>query len=83
VKPWLLEDGECRDRCYNSGYFPNKAGTICINFIEFPTLGPIFFIISMVLSLAIYIISWIKEETLIVPSIIAMVGCIQWISILF
>jgi hypothetical protein len=36
----------------------------------------------MVLSLAIYIISWIKEETLIVPSIIAMVGCIQWISIL-
>ena len=53
--PYLLEDGLCKSECENEGYFPNAAGTLCINKTEFPTIGPIFSIMTILIFIIVLI----------------------------
>jgi hypothetical protein len=79
----LLEDGLCKESCENPGYFPNKAGTICINQIEFPLLGPIFTIAALVVFVIVLIVKIIKKDTQMLPSLIAMISVLEWFAIIF
>lgn len=73
----------CKESCENPGYFPNKDNTVCINQIEFPLLGPIFTIASLVCFLVVGIVKIIKKDTQMLPSMIAFVSVIEVLAIIF
>ena len=83
VDGWLLEDGVCKRSCENPGYFPNKDRTVCINQIEFPLMGPIFTYASAVVTVVVLVTKVLKKDTQFLPSMIAMLGVLEFFAIIF
>lgn len=77
--------GVCVKECRTAdGYRPNKAFTRCINKTEFPQIGPIFSIMSLIILIATLIVKYcFKKETEIIPSLVASIGVIEYFAILF
>lgn len=83
MAPFLLQDGLCVSSCTKSGYYPNKAATICINKTEFPNIGPIFSIISFIIVIVILMVKKLKKDTEVIPSMIGIIGIVETFSTLF
>jgi hypothetical protein len=81
--PYLLEDGECVAKCTKPGFRPNLKKTLCVDKMEFPDIGPIFSIISCIMVITVFIAKKLKKETERIPSIIALLGVIQFFAITF
>ena len=81
--PYLLQDGECVAKCTKPGFRPNLKKTICVDKAEFPDIGPIFSIISGIMLITVLIAKKLKKETERIPSIIALLGVIQFFAIAF
>lgn len=79
----MLENGICKEDCEEPGYFKNKEKTVCINQIEFPLMGPIFTIASLVVFLVVAIAKIIKKDTQMLPSMIAFVSVLEVFAIIF
>lgn len=74
--PFLLEDGLCVSTCTKLGFRPNLKKTLCVNNAEFPDIGPVFSIMSIIVVVTVLIAKKLKKETERIPSIIAMVGVV-------
>lgn len=83
IQPYLLEDGLCKTQCEKPGYFPDLAGEMCINKIEFPEIGPMFTVTTLVLLVLCGLVKVISSDTEILPLIIATVSIVETIAILF
>jgi hypothetical protein len=68
----------------SKGYWANMEGTTCIDTTEFPTIGPIFTILSGIATLVVLIIKYcVSRETEVIPSLIAILSGIEWAAIIF
>ena len=83
VPPFLLEDGVCVKSCTKPGFRPNLKKTICVDKAEFPDIGPLFSIISIIIVITVFIAKKLKKETEPIPSIIGMLGVVQFVAIAF
>jgi hypothetical protein len=83
IKPFLLEDGLCVARCTKPGFRPNLKKTLCVDNAEFPDIGPVFSIISVIIVITIVVAKKMKKETERIPSIIAMLGVVEFFAICF
>jgi hypothetical protein len=83
TKPFLLEDGLCVPKCTKPGFKPNLKKTLCVDKAEFPDIGPVFSIISFMIVITVIIAKKLKKETERIPSIIAMLGVVEFFAICF
>ena len=83
IFPYLLEDGVCVSECTKDGFHANKAQTRCINETEFPQIGPIFSIFSLIVVIACLIVKKFKKETEIIPTLVALISVIEAFAFLF
>jgi len=81
--PFLLQDGECVEKCTKPGFRPNLKKTICVDNAEFPDIGPVFSIMSVIAVITVLIAKKLKKDTERIPSIIALVGVIEFMAICF
>jgi hypothetical protein len=83
IPPYLLEEGSCKLECEVSGNRPNPEGTVCVDKTLFPVIGPIFTFITVVILIMVFIVNRFKKDTKFVTSAIALIGCIETLSIAF
>jgi hypothetical protein len=81
--PYLLEDGLCVAKCTKPGFRSNLKRTLCVDNAEFPDIGPVFSIISCIMVITVFIAKKLKKETERIPSIIALLGVIEFFAISF
>lgn len=84
-RPWLLEEGACVKECNaTKGYWASRDGTTCIDTTEFPLIGPIFTIITIIVTIAVVLIKMLMyKETEVLPTLIAWVSIVEWVAIIF
>mmetsp|Transcript_21112 Transcript_21112/g.32732 ORF Transcript_21112/g.32732 Transcript_21112/m.32732 type:complete len:150 (+) Transcript_21112:1264-1713(+) len=80
---WLLEDGVCVSECTKEGFHANRARTRCINETEFPTIGPVFSILSVMIVITVLIAKKLKKETSVIPTLVALISLVETASFFF
>ena len=80
-KPFLLQDGDCVEKCTKPGYFPNGNKTLCINQVEVPFMGPLWTYITAPTCIAIVASKYVIKETEALPTMIAFVGLTEFLAI--
>jgi len=69
--------------CEIPGNRPNKEGTKCVDKTLFPVIGPIFSVMALIILLTVIVVKRFKRETNLITSLIALIGCIETLSIMF
>lgn len=80
-KPFLLEEGSCKEKCEVPGNRPNSDLTQCVGKTKFPTFGPLFTVISIIIVIVVTIVRVFKPETKWQSSIVAFVGLVEPLAI--
>lgn len=69
--------------CEIPGNRPNAEKTVCVDKTLFPVIGPIFSFLCLVILIMVIIVKRFKKDTNFVTSLIALIGCVETLSIFF